>query len=675
MRASLLLVSVLSFPGCGAKASEPAIHAVGHTVVQPPVAAPAPARPSPPPAPSVAAPHGATITALAVSADGSAVVSADDLGGARLWPALDGSAEPRVVALPHTDALAIGAHPRGFAIAAIDDAGGLVHLVVDREGRVLQRASLPVEPAFRGLAMTSTGALAWRADHRLVQLAADGVIASELATEPGQRIAGLAAAGDRALVVLDLAGPKPVRRARWLRLGERLAWGAWVGTGALPIGERIAISPSGRRIASVMLDGPQPGRVTVLDAERGQPVFDERSGALGAALLSDTELAIQRATAAELRWIDLAAPEAAGKLDVESASLAAVGRVAPILSAGGGRAVLTRGTYLALPTRGRTQYLGYEIDSTLLVSRAPGGLLAGTHEAFVQLDRELAASSGPDLRSVPPRTLTELEWLGGDHWFVERRTRTGVATAVIDGRTGAAIGEQQSPMSSVMHQYEPTTELLALSDGAQPQVWRHDPVSGRLVQVSRPAPPPDGRIDVRLVSPALAGGTHAVVLRFGGRQTARWVSDVTALDRGPVVEIEGTIMAVDRAGRVYAWRSGGGKPVLELYRDGKRVRELPASRAAMVWPDLEGKRQLRVESHAISMYSADGVELWSRRLRDVIQVLWLDDGSLAVSGRAGVARFDPETGELAAARCGWRFGLSEVPHPGSQAEPLCVELR
>ncbi|MGN6111007.1 MAG: hypothetical protein ACTHU0_38270, partial [Kofleriaceae bacterium] len=544
-----------------------------------------------------------------------------------------------------------------------------------REGRVLERASLPVEPAFRGLAMASTGALAWRADHRLVQLSADGAIASELATEPGQRIAGLAAAGDRALVVLDLGGAKPVRRARWLRLGDRLAWGAWVGTGALPIGDRIAISPSGRRVASVMIEGPQPGRVTVLDAERGLPVFDERSGALGVALLSDTELAIQRATEAELRWIDLAAASAAGKLDVEAASLAAVSRVAPILTAGGGRAVLTRGTNLSLPTRGRTQYLGYQIDSTLFVSRAPGGLLAGSDEAFVRLDRELAASPGPDLRSVPPRTLTQLEWLGGDHWFVERRTRTGVANAVIDGRTGAAIWEQDAPASSPQHQYEPTTELLALSDGAQPQVWRHDPVSGRLVQASRPGAPSDGRIDVRLVSPALAGGTHAVVLRFGGRQTARWISDITALDRGPVVEIEGTIMAVDRAGRVYAWRHGGGKPVLEVYRDGKRVRELPASRAAMVWPDLEGKRQLRVESHAISMYSADGVELWSRRLRDVIHVLWLDDGAVAVIGRAGVARFDPETGELSAARCGWQFGLFDVPLSGAQAEPLCVDLR
>ncbi|MGN6107612.1 MAG: hypothetical protein ACTHU0_21055, partial [Kofleriaceae bacterium] len=126
MRASLVLVSVLSFPGCGAKASEPAVHTAGHTAVRPPIAAPAPATPpAPRSAPSVAAPHGATITALAISADGSAAVSADDLGGARLWPALDGSAEPRVVALPHTGALAIGAHPRGFAIAAIDDAGGL----------------------------------------------------------------------------------------------------------------------------------------------------------------------------------------------------------------------------------------------------------------------------------------------------------------------------------------------------------------------------------------------------------------------------------------------------------------------------------------------------------------------------------------------------------------------
>src|SRR5262245_10461262 len=45
-------------------------------------------------------PHGGTITQLAVTPDGKAAITLDDLGGFRLWPALDGSVEPRVTELP-----------------------------------------------------------------------------------------------------------------------------------------------------------------------------------------------------------------------------------------------------------------------------------------------------------------------------------------------------------------------------------------------------------------------------------------------------------------------------------------------------------------------------------------------------------------------------------------------
>src|SRR6187455_2402309 len=63
------------------------------------------------------APTGGTIAALAVTPDGTAEVTADELGGVRLWPALDGSREPRVVVVPEPHALAIGTRQGGFTIA------------------------------------------------------------------------------------------------------------------------------------------------------------------------------------------------------------------------------------------------------------------------------------------------------------------------------------------------------------------------------------------------------------------------------------------------------------------------------------------------------------------------------------------------------------------------------
>src|SRR5207237_6681763 len=74
---------------------------------------------------AIAAPHAGRIRLVAVTADGGAVLSCDEFAGARLWPALDGSAEPRVVDLPEAQAVAIGKRDDGFAVLAIDQVGGL----------------------------------------------------------------------------------------------------------------------------------------------------------------------------------------------------------------------------------------------------------------------------------------------------------------------------------------------------------------------------------------------------------------------------------------------------------------------------------------------------------------------------------------------------------------------
>src|ERR1041385_5670577 len=66
------------------------------------------------------APHGGSIRVLAASPDGTAVISCDDLGGVRLWPAPDGSKEPRIVQLPEPRAFALGTRPQGFVVATLD---------------------------------------------------------------------------------------------------------------------------------------------------------------------------------------------------------------------------------------------------------------------------------------------------------------------------------------------------------------------------------------------------------------------------------------------------------------------------------------------------------------------------------------------------------------------------
>src|SRR5947209_4208289 len=69
---------------------------------------------------AIEAPHGGGIVTLAVAPDGQSAVTADQLGGLRLWPALDGSREPLVVELPHARDLTIGPRADGFTIVVRD---------------------------------------------------------------------------------------------------------------------------------------------------------------------------------------------------------------------------------------------------------------------------------------------------------------------------------------------------------------------------------------------------------------------------------------------------------------------------------------------------------------------------------------------------------------------------
>jgi hypothetical protein len=69
--------------------------------------------------------HGLPITVLAATEDGSVAATADAAGAVRLWPALDGTREPVVVAAHPPLALAVMRTDGEIAIAGLDAAGHL----------------------------------------------------------------------------------------------------------------------------------------------------------------------------------------------------------------------------------------------------------------------------------------------------------------------------------------------------------------------------------------------------------------------------------------------------------------------------------------------------------------------------------------------------------------------
>ena len=195
----------------------------------------------------IEAPHAGPIVLVAATPDGTAALSSDVGGGVRLWPALDGSQEPRVVALPEPHALAIGPRDGGYTAAVLDAAGGLYIANIDAQGASRAHVTLPAEPAFRGIAMSSRGLVAWRADQTVVLLDGDGVTRAQLATDPGERIVTVAVAGGHTTALLDhaptasaaCAGSCSMRTRRGVDLVE-------IGG---QVGNLLAVSPSGTELA------------------------------------------------------------------------------------------------------------------------------------------------------------------------------------------------------------------------------------------------------------------------------------------------------------------------------------------------------------------------------------------------------------------------------------------
>lgn len=86
------------------------------------------------------------------------------------------------------------------------------------------------------------------------------------------------------------------------------------------------------------------------------------------------------------------------------------------------------------------------------------------------------------------------------------------------------------------------------------------------------------------------------------------------------------------------------------------------SRPAVAWTlrSPDGSRYVRADPHQIWMYDArDGRLLWHVEL-ELRQLVWSQDGSQLWATNGSLARIDPATGRIVAARCGFSFGRRTV---------------
>src|SRR6185312_2501949 len=108
--------------------------------------------------------HGNAIDIVAATADGRAAVTQDAEGNTRLWPTLDGTAEPIVLRIAAAAELAIARDGDAVLVGSLDPAGGLQLLRVARDGTPRVRVGLT---GVEQLAATSHELLALRDDQTI----------------------------------------------------------------------------------------------------------------------------------------------------------------------------------------------------------------------------------------------------------------------------------------------------------------------------------------------------------------------------------------------------------------------------------------------------------------------------------------------------------------------------
>lgn len=604
----------------------------------------------------IEAPHAGAIALVAATPDGTAALTADIGGGVRLWPALDGSQEPRVVTLPEPHALAIGPRDGGYTAAVLDAAGGLYIASIDAQGRGRSHVSVPADPAVLGIAMSTRGLVAWRADQTIVLYDGDGAVRGQLATNPGERIVTVAVGGEHIAALLERDGKRGVRA---LSLDVHPAWSGFVALGGA-IGDVLAVSPSGQQLAV-----RDESNVLVVNAT-GRAIDRVRVENVQALGFSD-EAHVAAIRSGGLTWITI------GK----HWTMPQDGVFAQ-LAAGGGHAISAHDSDLVVATTSATpMYLGYDVQSPAIAQPAADGqLVIGLGTRFLLLDHALRVAGQPAFAVPAGAEVADLRWLGGDAWALE-------ASSPDDGKTSLELfagGKSKVVRSGlpVVHvmMYEPTTKLLTLSLGTSPTVYRFDPAKLELVPLA--SVPGDAYVQTELVplAPARAGGARLLHVTLRDRTTLEWVTDPAHLDHAAsTLTFPGSIAAADPAGHAYGWQDSAAGLVLAVYRDGKRTGTLPADGPVSLWPDPQGARIVEVGTQTVSLVGADGKVAWAKPFIGASQALWLADGALALISGAGIARLDPATGSVTAARCGWGFGPSGQPHPpASRVEPMCAQL-
>lgn len=679
----------LILTACGASSEPPAVSSPAPpALLSPPAALPAlpTATAAPPP---LAAAHGGDIIALGTTPDGAAVVSADQLGGIRLWATLDGTREPVVIHGTSPRSVTLASDGDGFVIGTLDAAGGVQLIRTTAAGAVRGRVTLASgQPAIE-IDSTPEGLLILHADQMLELVDAIGTVRARLTPEPGTHIDSILVRGRHALALV-LEDKR--LHGRWIVLDHGARWGEATPKLAVPIAHAV-LSPDGdllavtrpRNLHPLVIDlATGAARKTPLCVAKDWPheggeEIDESPFLAGdnapvpLGFLTDTVVACS-VGGALVWWNTDGTPEPTivGTFATGGSAVHASDRAL----------IVGMGATLAIGTPTQSKFLGYGLHDVTRLRAGPDSLLISGDQQSLVLDAGLRERARFEVGRA------RVDWSDvvplDDRYAITASIRRGpgrneaVQIAVFDGVTRTQ--HQLLPYEARDHEltYEPATRLLATSDGPASLLVQLDPVShtfGTPIRLANATAP--GKLVV--LDPTLADGVAVLQIHDAG--DGLLVGELHAVDLTPgaiarprtTYKVPGELRAVDRAGRLYLHAPADHDDVV-VYVHGIAEARLPGVAALSLRPSPDGAWIAAFQSPRIVLLTGAGEVRWDAAHWDSADLAWTSAGDLVVQFPSGIARLDLQTGALADRRCGWSFGLSEQPNEVGRSGPTICDV-
>jgi hypothetical protein len=576
-----------------------------------------------------------SIRVLAATEDGTVAVTADTRA-VRLWPALDGTREPVVVAMNIPSALSIVRDGKELVIAALDRAGGLEVVRTAADGLRRARARVESELGYTSVVATARGVLALRADQRLDRFDLHGARVATTAAPPGMRLAAVLHRRGRTLALLDAHDGV---RASWLAFDDGgLRWGEpTVVLGVDPATAQLA--PDRDELAAMSPDQKWLLRV---DLTSGKARRREARGLFGDDTLRVRPIGYTReglvyTNGFDLNWWDNIYNPILGVPDPAVATDRMV--------------VSGMANDVALITIDDTRHLGYRMPRPSQYQPIRGGGVLTDGVSVVRVDDDFRP------RRVAVPVLPPGAWMMAvdrDHAIMVTRygDQNGTKVFWIDLATSdlREIGRTPAPYPT----FEPSTGVIAGITASSHWIGHIDIASAtidREVEV-----PFTGRFgEVHVFDPADTGMLAAMIDTPDGSSESV-VTPVLELGAGGYVR-EGKPRTLVRDDDFWQRFDRGeinviGMPAVVRRRSPDRTMVAELSR------------------RRITLRDVGGGEWWSVAGNGVTSLSWTADGEL-VAFSGGLAKLDLATGAMTERQCGWRFGIwDDAPGMGGAA-PIC----